>query len=60
MSERKRFELRISDDDRERLRVLATRAGVTESDAIRTLVRRAELPAQGEPLASQERREVVA
>ncbi len=56
---RKRFELRIGDEDRQRLRLLAAQTSTTESDALRALIRRAELPAQGEPVAYQERQEVV-
>jgi len=40
---RKRFELRITDEDRQRLRALAEQQATTESDAIRTLIRQAEI-----------------
>ncbi len=36
---RKRFELRISDEDRQRLRALAEQQATTESDPIRALIR---------------------
>jgi glucose-6-phosphate-specific signal transduction histidine kinase len=38
---RRRFELRISDEDRDRLRTLAEQQAQTESDAIRALIREA-------------------
>ncbi len=40
---RKRFELRISDQDRQRLRVLAEQTAQTESAAIRALIRGANI-----------------
>jgi len=41
LAQRKRFELRISDEDRDRLRSLAEQQAQTESDAIRALIREA-------------------
>jgi len=41
LAQRKRFELRISDEDRQRLRALAEQQTTTESDAIRALIRQA-------------------
>jgi len=41
VSERKRFELRITDEDRQRLRALAEQTAQNESDAIRALIREA-------------------
>lgn len=38
---RRRFELRITDEDRQRLRTLAEQQAQTESDAIRALIREA-------------------
>jgi len=38
---RKRFELRITDEDRQRLRTVAEKQEQTESDAIRALIREA-------------------
>ncbi len=43
MNARKRFELRITDEDRDRLRALAQRQAQTESDAIRALIRGANI-----------------
>jgi hypothetical protein len=40
---RKRFELRITDEDRQRLRTLAEQQATTESGAIRALLRQAEM-----------------
>jgi hypothetical protein len=40
---RKRFELRITDEDRDRLRALAEQQLQTESDAIRALIRGANI-----------------
>ncbi len=41
MNTRKRFELRITEEDRQRLRALAEQQATTESDAIRALIREA-------------------
>ncbi len=41
MDTRKRFDLRISDEDRQRLRAVAQQQAQTESDAIRALIREA-------------------
>jgi hypothetical protein len=40
---RKRFELRITDEDRQRLRTLAEQQATTESGAFRALLRQAEV-----------------
>ena len=40
---RKRFELRISDEDRDRLRTLAQQQATTESGVFRALLRQAEI-----------------
>ncbi len=42
-TQRKRFELRITDEDRQRLRAIAEQQATTESDAIRALIRQAEI-----------------
>ncbi len=42
-AQRKRFELRITDEDRQRLRALAEQQTTTESGAIRALIRQAEI-----------------
>ncbi len=41
LAQRKRFELRITDEDRQRLRAVAQQQAQTESDAIRALIREA-------------------
>ncbi len=41
MNARKRFELRITDEDRQRLRTVAEQQAQTESAAIRALIREA-------------------
>jgi predicted DNA-binding protein len=41
IAQRKRFELRITDDDRQRLRAVAEQQSQTESAAIRALIREA-------------------
>ncbi len=43
LAQRKRFELRITDEDRQRLRAIAEQQATTESGALRTLLRQAEL-----------------
>lgn len=43
MDTRKRFELRITDEDRQRLRTLALQQATTESGAFRALLRQAEI-----------------
>jgi hypothetical protein len=40
---RRRFEIRISDEDRQRLRTLAQQQATTESGAFRALLRQAEI-----------------
>ncbi len=42
LAQRKRFELRITDEDRQRLRALAEQQATTESGALRALLRQAE------------------
>jgi hypothetical protein len=51
---RKRFELRITDEDRQRLRALAEQHATTESDAIRALIREANIRLRGEGMAAKE------
>ncbi len=41
-TQRKRFELRITDEDRQRLRAIAEQQATTESGAFRVLLRQAE------------------
>ncbi len=43
LAQRKRFELRITDEDRQRLRALAEQQATTESGAFRALLRQAEI-----------------
>ncbi len=43
LAQRKRFELRITDEDRQRLRALAERQATTESGVFRALLRQAEI-----------------
>ncbi len=43
LARRKRFELRITDEDRQRLRTLAERQATTESGVFRALLRQAEI-----------------
>ncbi len=53
-AQRKRFELRITDEDRQRLRVLAEQQATTESDAIRALIREANIRLSGEGMTAKE------
>jgi predicted DNA-binding protein len=53
---RKRFELRITDEDRQRLRALAEQQATTESGAIRALLRQAELATNEDSAAGKEER----
>ncbi len=53
---RKRFELRISDEDRQRLRALAVQRATTESDAIRALIRSANIEDSDESREVKEER----
>jgi predicted DNA-binding protein len=43
LAQRKRFELRITDEDRQRLRTLAEQQATTESGVFRALLRQAEI-----------------
>ncbi len=43
LAQRKRFELRITDEDRQRLRALAEQQATTESGVLRALLRQAEI-----------------
>jgi len=43
-----RFELRISEEDRQRLRTLAEQTSRTESDVVRFLIRQADAPLPGD------------
>ncbi len=51
---RKRFELRITDEDRQRLRTLAEQQATTESAAIRALIREANIRLSGEGMEAKE------
>ena len=57
-TQRKRFELRITEEDRQRLRALAEQRATTESDAIRALIRSANIEDTDE--SKEEKGEVVA
>ncbi len=54
MDTRKRFELRISDEDRQRLRTLAQQQATTESGAIRAWLRQAEIATNEDSVAGKE------
>jgi hypothetical protein len=54
IAQRKRFELRITDEDRQRLRAIAEQQATTESGAIRAWLRQAKIAANDE---SRERKE---
>ena len=54
VSERKRFELRITDEDRQRLRALAEQTTQNESDAIRALIRGANISGVDESREAKE------
>lgn len=54
LAQRKRFELRISDEDRDRLRALAERQATTEAAALRALIREAQSEERDERRAGQE------
>jgi hypothetical protein len=56
LAQRKRFELRITDEDRQRLRSLAQQQATTESGALRALLRQAELATKGTNVAGKEER----
>jgi predicted DNA-binding protein len=43
IAQRKRFELRITDEDRQRLRALAEEQATTESAVVRALLRQAKI-----------------
>ncbi len=51
---RRRFELRISDEDRDRLRTLALKQATTESGAFRALLRQAEIVTNQDNAAGKE------
>jgi len=51
---RKRFELRITDEDRQRLRAIAEQQATTESDAVRALIREANIRLSGESMKAKE------
>ena len=53
---RKRFELRISDEDRQRLRALAERQATTESGAFRALLRQAAMVTNEDSAGGEEER----
>ncbi len=54
MNPRKRFELRITDEDRDRLRALAEQQATTESGAFRALLRQAEVVTNEDSVAGKE------
>ena len=56
MNARKRFELRITDEDRQRLRAIAEQQATTESDAIRAWIRGAHIGVVDENKEGQEER----
>jgi hypothetical protein len=51
---RKRFELRITDEDRQRLRALAEQQATTESGVFRALLRQAEIVTNQDSVAGKE------
>ncbi len=53
---RKRFELRITDEDRQRLRALAEQQATTESGAFRALLRQAEIATNEDSVPGEEER----
>jgi len=53
-TQRKRFELRITDEDRQRLRAIAEQQATTESDAIRALIREANIRLSDERMEGKE------
>ncbi len=53
-AQRKRFELRITDEDRQQLRAIAEQQATTESDAIRALIRGANISAVDESREAKE------
>ncbi len=56
MNARKRFELRITDEDRDRLRTLALQQATTESGAFRALLRQAEIATNEDSVEGKEER----
>lgn len=54
MFARKRFELRITAEDRQRLRTLADRQGTSESEVVRSLLRQAKIAANEESVERKE------
>ena len=56
MNARKRFELRITDEDRQRLRTLAEQQATTESGVFRALLRQAEIVTSEDSVAGKEER----
>jgi len=56
LARRKRFELRITDEDRQRLRTLAERQATTESSAICALLRQADMATKEDSVARKEER----
>jgi len=53
---RRRFELRISDEDRQWLRALAEQQATTESGVFRALLRQAEIVTNEDSVAGKEER----
>ncbi len=57
---RRRFELRITDEDRQRLRAIADQQATTESGAIRAWLRQAELATNRDNVAGKKEEQVAA
>ncbi len=55
-AQRKRFDVRLSDEDRQRLRALAERQATTESAAFRALLRQAAMVTNEDSAAGEEER----
>ncbi len=53
-TQRKRFELRITDEDRQRLRAIAEQQATTESGAFRVLLRQAEIATNADSVERKE------
>ncbi len=60
IAHRKKFEFRLSDEDRQRLRTLAQRQAQTESAAVRALIRAAHTRVGDEHKGRKEEEEVTA
>ncbi len=60
IAQRKRFELRISDEDRDRLRSLAQQQATTESGVFRALLRQAKIATNEDNVERKEDQRVAA